>query len=694
MLTRMDIQELNQLFNDAKSADRSVHAEMRSNVLLVEGSHYTKKLNEVYNQRGTRTGSDSKLRITKNWLHRAHRLYVNSILNQVPGVHANPRNPYELQHKKSAELNQSVIEYGKQKYKLPKKHREWASDYVSIGEACVLVRFDPTKGRVKGYEAELDAEGNPMLDESGFELPDKTKPVMTGEFVFDRIYGHQIFRHPAAKSMEESPFIGFEELIDIKELKRTYKDDEQKLKFIQKSSSDYVIFDSQSGGYSKANDQCSLRKFFFRPCMEYPQGYFVFATSQGILEEGELPKGLFPVKWVGFDEHPTKVRATGMVRVGKPWQAEINRASSQAALHGITTADDKILTQAGTKLESGTILPGVRGLTYSGQPPTILHGRVGDQFYEYIDRNEREMQRALMLDQLDIEKVSNLDPYAMLFKSMSTSKHFSHYGVKFGEFLIDVYELFLELAKEYLDDDEYIAAVGKGELINIAEFRNTDPLFHRIELEEQEDTVETKLGKHLTLMSFLQYAGNKLEPRDLGKLMLNAPFGNWEDTFSDFTEDERNVRNDFLAIERGEAPSLSQDDDSTYALKKVGSRKKERDFRTLPPEVQQLYMQYEQFHLDKQAAEQQAAMDAQNEFIPTGGALVELGVYLPPSDPNKIPKRARIPYEAAQWLLERLEKQGLGQENLAMMTAAQQQEVMQRLMQGGGQVPAPQQLSA
>lgn len=690
------IQDLNQLYEAAKEIDRDIFAEMRSNVLLVEGSHYTKRMNEALNTRGISSKQDTKLRITKNWIHKASRIYINSIMTQCPGVQASPRNPYELQHKKSAELNQSVIDYGKSRYKLKRKYREWCSDYVNIGEAAVLLRFDETKGRMIGYEGAVTEDGEPILDEMGNQVADNTKPVMSGEFCFDRIYGHQLFRDPQAKSMEDSSFIGIDDLIPIKDLKLKYRGQDDKLKMIQKSNESFVIFDAQKGGYGKQDEMCSVRKFFFRPCMEYPKGYFYFTTKEGILEEGELPKGIFPVRWVGFDEYPTKVRATSMVRVAKPWQAEINRASSQAALHGITTADDKILTQAGTKLEQGTVLPGVRGLTYSGQPPTILPGRVGDQFYEYIDRNEQELSRALMLDQIDIEKVNNLDPYAMLFRSMSTNRHFSHYAEKFGEFLVEVIELFLEMAKHYLDDDEYVAAVGKSELINIAEFRNTDPLYHRIELEEQEDTVDQKLGRHLTLMNFMQYVGNKLEPKDLGKLMLNAPFGNWEDTFSQFTIDERNVKNDFLAIERGEMPYIAAADDSEYILAKVAERRKERDFALLPEEIRAIYDEYEQIHLQKQAEEQQALKDAQSEYIPTGGSLVEVGVYIPNADPNKIPKRARLPYEAVQWLMKQLEAQGMGQESLESMNAEQIRQVVQQMqaMGGGAQGALPQQIPA
>lgn len=679
----MSSDELAKLYTDAKDADKEAHAEMRSNILLVEGSHYSKRVDEYWNTRGIKQTSDSKLRITKNWIHRAHRIYVNSIINKAPGVQASPRNEYELQHKKSAELNQSVIEYLKQKYKMRKKHRDWCSDYVSIGEACVLVTFDPTKGKAKGYEPLIDETGLPVTDENGYELPDETKPVMSGEFVFKRIFGHQLFRDPNVASMEESSFIGIDDVVPIEDLKRRYKGDEDKLKSLSSTVETFIVFDSNKGSYAKNDSMVSIRHFYFKPSQKFKNGYFFLCTREKILEHGELPYGIWPIAWVGFDEHPTKVRATSMVKVAKPFNAEINRASSQTALHQITMASDKILTQAGTKIEQGTTLPGVRGLTYSGAPPTILPGRVGDQFYEYIDRNIAEMSQVLFLDQIDADKMNNLDPFAMLFRSMNQDKHFVIYGEKFGEFLIDVYEITLELAKKYLDNDEYIAAVGKSELINIEEFRNTSPLYHRICLEEQEDTIETKLGRHLTMTNLLQYVGSKLSDEEIGKMMENSPFGNWKDTFSRFTQPNRNVKNDFLAIERGQMPYISPKDDSDYVLSEIAARKKERDYALLDPQVQALYDQYEQYHEQKYAEEQEAIKAAQNEYIPTGGALVEVGVYMPPTDPTKVPKRARLPYEAVQWLMKQLETQGMNQDQLAAMNQAQQAEVFQMIMKQG-----------
>lgn len=700
-------EDLNQLYDDAKSQDKEAVAEMRSNILLIAGDHYSKKMSEWWSRSRTssaQTQDNLKLRITKNWLHRAHRLYVSSILSLSPGTSISPQNKNELQDQKDAELNQSVWKYAKDKYKLKEHFRNGCSDFCGIGEVCTLIKYDPKKGYLKGYEHQVDESGQPMHEPvtdpmtgqpavdpmtgqpvQGKPVADMTKPVFSGEFVFERVYGHQLFRDPSAKQMKDSKFLGVERLDSTKSLKRMYADQPDKLKLISESSDEYVVFDTARGGYAKEKDQTCLREFYFKPCHEYPKGYFYIKTKEGILEEGELPAGVFPIVWAGFDEHPTKARATSMVKVGRPWQAEINRASSQVAMHQVTVSEDKVLYQAGAKLSQGSLLPGVRGIQYQGAPPQVLPGRAGDQYFEYIAIQQAEMDKALMLDILDQEKLNNLDPTALLFRSMSQTQKFSFYSEKFGEYLVAFTETFLELAKFYLPDDEVIAMIGRSEQINLQEFKDTHPLCHKIHVEEQNDTIETKLGSQIMFNHILQYVGQQLSREDIGKLISNMPFGNWEDSFGDFTLDSKNVKNDFLAMERGEQPAISNNDNSNYILQQVAKRKKERDFQLLQPQVQQLYGQYEQFHEQKVAQEAQALKQAESQYIPASGAMIACDMYVPAEDATKAPKRVRVPYQALDWLIKTLEQQGMSMQAMEQMNQSQMADVAQQLLGGSGQ---------
>lgn len=687
--------DLISMVETAKSLDRDAVAEMRTNILMVAGEHYTKRMNETFaRSRSANTSHDTnpKLRITKNNIYRAHKLYTSSISSLTPGVTVSPRNELELQDRKSAELNKSVWEYLKAKYKVKALFRDALSDFCGPGECVYVLKFDPKAGRRKGFAPLLDENGNPVVDELGQPMPDESSPVFAGEFLLERRYAHNMFRDPSTQQMKDSRWVGFDIVESKKELLERYENDPEKRKAIVDSSEDYVVFDANKAGYTSEKDQTVIHEIFVKPCHAYPDGYFYQFTKAGMLEQGPLPEGIWPVIWKGFDEHPTKVRATSPIKIARPFQAEINRASSQAALASVTIGEDKILYQAGSDLTQGSLLPGVRGLKYNGEAPTILPGRSGEQFFSYIDRQYVEMDRALLIDQIDLEKMNNLDPYALLFKSMSTQKKFAEYAEKFGEWMVEFVETLLALAKIYLDDDEMIAACGKAEFINIAEFRATEPLHYRIHVEEQDETIETKLGKQLVLNQILQYSSGQLERNDIGKLITQMPFGNWKYVFSDFTIDETNTQNDFLAIERGEIPKISPRDNSEYALAQVAKRKKERDYSLLHPFVQSLYDQYEQYHSQKLQQETMAAKAMQSEMIPTAGAMIACDMYVANEDPSKAPKRVRVPYQALDWLVNTLAQQGATLDKMEAMNQGQVLDLANQYaaVAAGGQPTMPQ----
>jgi hypothetical protein len=221
------------------------------------------------------------------------------------------------------------------------------------------------------------------------------------------------------------------------------------------------------------------------------------------------------------------------------------------------------------------------------------------------------------------------------------------------------------MAKFYLPDDALIAAIGRDEMVNIAEFRAAENIRNQIIILPQSDTIETKLGKQLTMNQILQYSGQSLDKEHLGKLIRNMPYGNTEEIFDDLTIDYDNVKNEMLALERGEIPPYSQYEDHEYATKRFVHRMKKADFKFLPPEIQQAYFQRYKEHVGI-IEEQMAAIEAaKNEQIPTGGALIAADMYVPnKEDPTKLPKRVRLPYQALEWLVETLETQGASLDKL------------------------------
>ena len=702
------VEDLNQLYEDAIKIDEKVFAEMRSNILLVSGEHYSKRYQNTTknNIRSTAKSTETlKLRITKNYTHRVSRIYRNAILSKAPGVTVVPANETQMQDQKDAQQNKSVIEYVNRRHKMKGQIRDWAGEFIDIGEVATKVYWDPNKGNLRGYEQKVTEDGHPIfIDLTGQETlnpqsadpmsgmpiqnqpaPDKTLPVYSGDLCFEDLFGFNLWRCPGSKKMEDSPYVGLRKMAQVDELKFMYADDKEKLAKIEKSTdTDYVIFDAEKAAYEKRDKWVLVREIYYKPCRMYPEGYYYVWTQYGILEQGTLPYGIFPIRWKAFDRYASTARGRSIIKVIRPNQAEINRASSQRATHGITLADDKILYQAGTKLAPGGLLPGVRGVTYQGSPPTILPGRTGDQFSGYINEEKADLFEQAMVGEQSQEKNNNLDPYSLLHQSMSQQAKYTEYIEKFEEFLVDVYELILELLRVYLDDQDLAEILGPHEQVNMAEFRKQTPQTFRISVEAQSDTIDTKLGKQITFQHLLQYIGNNLQPDQIGMIVRNMPFVNNEEMLSDLTVNYDNVKNDMLALERGEMPQMSPYDDSEYYVRRLTHRMKQADFRFLNPQVQQNYQGFMMGHQQKLQQEMEFKRQAEKGFIPTGGAMITVNMRMPKPDGSGT-EQVRLPYDSVMSLIQDLEAQGDSLEKLNTMN----QGMLMQMMGGNPALPVP-----
>jgi hypothetical protein len=601
-----------------------------------------------------------------------------------------PKNGNELQDQKTAELAHSVWKDVKSRHRWNDKVREVVQDFCRVGEVFHKIYWDENKGKIVDYAPMMDELGQPMLDPMGQPQKDPSKPIFSGDFVFERIFGFNVFRAKEAKSMQDSWFIGYRKMVNIDDLRARIGDDPEKQEMIEASRDEtYLIFDGNGSNYDRSENECLLLEYYIRPSNVFPNGYYFICTNKGVLWEGELPFGVFPIIYAGMDEIPTSPRHYSLIKQLRPIQGEINRSISQVATHQVTLGDDKLAVQAGTKVANGGLQPGVRVLTYSGAAPTILPGRTGDQYIPYIEKMIEQFYVAANLQEELAENPTNLDPYTMLFMSIQQKKKFSVYTSKIEQYLIDFCEKTLELAKQYYTENNLVPAIGRSELINISEFKNTSPLFYQIKLEPGTEDMETRLGKQLTFNQIMQYVGSNLDPKDIGKIIRTSPYANNDLASEDLTMDFDNATNMILALDRGQYLEPNMYDDKKYLIKRLATRTRKADFKFLSPEIQSMYQQVIQQLMDMDAEEQRKIQEAAAGFIPMSGMAVVCDIYVP--DPNNSSKtmRARVPYDSLTWLLKRLEEQGASQQSILQQQQAIVAQTADRFL---GQAPSQPQM--
>lgn len=692
LFKKPDIAMLNSYYLDGESCDQDVFAEMRSNVLLVSGDHYNRRQSRFYRRirDSKELSQEQKLRLTKNHTRKICQAYANNIISMNPGVGFTPKDEQSLHDQKVAELHHSVWRDAHEKYLVDDKIDDWCDSFIDLGEVHLKIFYDPSLGPVKGYSPQTDPEtGNPMLSEEGFMVADTSQPMVDGEFVFEEIYGFNLLRPPECKDIRKAEWLCNRKMTGKDELLRRFKDNPDIQKFVVTQQDEtYVIFDAIRGGFKKSSKQTMIREYFFRPSMLYPEGYYYITTKEGILAEGELPGGFFPIVSALFDKIKTTPRGRSPIKTMRPYQAEINRAASKIAEHQITLGDDKLILQNGTKVSAGVSLPGVRTVTVTGTQPTILEGRNGEQYVGYMTGQISELYQVMNVAEDSQTDEKQMDPYVLLFRSAKQKKKFQRYIKRFEKFLVEAVRLYLCLAKIHLPDDAAIMAVGKSEQVNIPEFRQLPDTCYEINIEAQSDDIETKLGKQIVLNHALQYVGGNMKPEDIGKVMRQMPFANFEGIFDDMTLDYDSMTNDILALDRGEQPPINQYDNHVYCIKMLTARTRKADFKYLPPQVQQAYFGKINLHQQFEAQNQLALQRAEQGFIPTGGYLVGCDFYVnDPGDVNGVKtRRARVPYAALDWLIKQLEAQGQSQDQLKDMNegALAQTSNMFTSMGGGG----------
>lgn len=656
--------DLDKLYTEAEEVDKNEFAKMRSNLLMIAGEHYNKRNTQFQRLRQAADLQEQvRIRLTKNHLGRIMRRTSGLIVTSAPSVTVGPKHKKELQDQKAAELNQSVWSDIKERNDWPQLVNQWADDFTGIGEVWAKLLWDESAGPVIGYAQLLDDMGMPVVDEMGQPVPNENAPVHQGQLRFEEVFAFNILRDPASQALKDSPYYCIRKSVNTDRLKAMFPDQADKLDASNETA--FLVFDAGQGYRRNKKNEVLVKEWYFKPCPEYPKGHYYIHACGQILDQGELPEGIFPIVCERYESIQTKCRGISGVEPLRHSQLELNRAISKIAETQITLGDDKLILQNGAKASAGVTLPGIRVVNISGPAPEVLPGRSGEQYVQYAQNTISEMYQLADMD--ETEELSNLEPHTLLYRAASQKRKFSRQIKTFEGFLKRVCQTALRMSKYYLPDDMVVYSVGRSEAINIPEFKNTKDQSLEIVVEAQADDVETKLGRQLSITNALQYVGSQLDPEMIGMLIRQLPYANGDAIFSKLTMNDEMATNDILALDRGEYPIITQTQPHEFLVNRVTMRMNSPDFIMLPAEIQQAYQQYIAAHLEIVDQQKQAALRAQSGFIPDGGAMVGVDFFVQdPNNPERT-RRARVPYDSLNWLIQKLQEQGTFKRQLELM---------------------------
>lgn len=691
-MPKFNVGEFDSWFFDHENFHRPLNAEMRSNAQLYAGDHYARKVRKVTNQlerNGNRNVPTSlSIRITKNHVQRICKIYKNNILSQSPAVRVEANNESETADVKAAKLDGSVWDDFLRVNKYSKTFRDHVHSFVTFGEIWQKINWEPEK--------QFLGMSTPPVDQFGIPVGEPEK-LFRGGFVVERLFPYDVFTDKNAVSFEESEMVGIQKMVPTSRLKKQFP--KFKTQISETPESTFKIWNTVTNtSEDNAKGMTLFREMYVRPSADYPKGYFIFGIQGLTLAEGDLPeydgKPFFPIQYKGWDEIEKSARSRSPIKVLRPYQAEINRASSKQVEHHVTVGDDKVFIQAGSKVTANVTMPGVRAYTVNGPPPTIVPGRTGDQFTGYIASMIDEMYKAGMVQEDTQEKSSNSqDAYAMLYRSIKQKKYLSTYTDKILEFLTETCETVLMIAREEYDDNQAVRAIGRSEMVNISEFKSSSPLNTQIKVVEKSGDLDTDFAKQMAFQHILQFIGNSLKPEQIAMIIKSMPFLKQEKVFAKMTIDADIAENIILALDRGEeGQPPTEFQNHKEIINQLNHRVKQPDFRSLEDQIQQSYMSVLKSHEAILQQQLQAMERAKQGQIPSDGGLVTINMSAPNPETGSN-RRISLPSGSLEWLISKLQEQGrandqfFGEDGLA---SGSQARIANSINSGGGQEKAPQ----
>jgi len=681
-------------YKEALSVDQAQFSEMRSNILLHAGDHYNRSKTWERLRGKQDLTAEQRIRVTKNHLGTILDGKINLIEAYVSSVVSMPVNPRDDHDHKAAELTQSVIKFGARENDWERLKSVLAKDYVTTGEVIAKVYYDTSKGPLLGYEPKLGEDGEPLLDEQGF--PVEGAPVFRGKLCVDTLYAFNTFYDPAAKNWGEARYMGYQHMMDTKDVKARYPDNAA---LVQDSSDQtFTVFGLSNGtaAYSKAKGKTLVLEWYIKPCIAYPEGYYYIGVEGGELQSGPIPAGEYPIVHESYEEFATLRRGVSLAKKLRPFQVEINRlASKMAELQ--QSFDTKLAVHSGTKLSTGGFLPGARYYTYTGKEPTVIPGDTGAQYLVVFQAAVEEMYQVAEHFSDSQDEKGATDGYGMVYRSLKAKKRNISKIKRFMGFCERLWSVYVKLAQHYFDEQYFIPVFGKSELVNVEEFKGVSELQYHVQLEAQSDDVDTLMARQLSITQTLQYTSSQLDKNQIGQLIRGLPFGNGEKVASDLTVDTDAAENTILSLDRGETPVFHAYVDASYMIRRITLRMSKSDYSFLDPKIKELYDGVKDAYEKKIADDAYEALLVAKGAIPTGGGMVKANIYMPDADnPSKM-SLAAYPQESLEWLSKALEAQGLSMSllrNLGSGSAAKEvaEQIPGNEAQGMGDVNPQQSL--
>ena len=613
-----------------------------------------------------------KLRLTYNQIPRLVGIYVNEIMSATPSIQVAVMKGREAKATRLAELTKAV--------------------------------FDLDKSKTPDYATKLEEEAECFVVE-GEVATKHFWDTSTGWLKEEQVAPCDLIRAPGAKSLEESPWLIHRNIYTYDALKLAFGADRAR-KLAYKGGGNenvlgmesYTVFSSKQQEYQQL-DGLQILEFYKRPDRRYPKGYFVFFAARGILDQGELPGGIFPIVTGRCKTAPQMPRGHSFIREVRPYQVEINRSGSQDANNMAIFGDDKLITNASAGVQLGGKYAGISHLKVSGMGSVrdAIHHIPGAGMPKYMDYMANKIKEMDYVAQILTQMEKRTDGRSgdisfVLYSRIKDKRPFSAMARRFSSYLEKKARTRLALLRYYMTNGEIIKAGRREDALIVDDFRrykDDDCLF---KVEAASDAPETVLGNQMRIQQILQYGGEAIakNPMLMGLIIKNMDIPNAEEMASLLTVDWDAWKQDEISLEKGLMPTIVPQANFEFKLQMLSVRMNRPDFQGLETEVQMLFHNYLQQCQQLYTQQQNEKLRLEQGMIPATGDLVSVDVYqnVPSASGGSKTVKMKLPYDTLRWVASALEKQGVVLESMNQLPLQTQINTLRGLQGAPQQLPS------
>ena len=413
-----------------------------------------------------------RVRLVANYIMPIVRSMVARLTYSKPALICMP-GTNEEEDKNAARACESVLNYLWRHLDILSLTRDLVLWVVSCGTAFLKVYWDSSAGDI--IDASMDG---------------KPEYIRTGEVAVEIVPPFAVTIDPMATSFKQSDYLIEAHMVSKNKLKEIFgeklfkgvsweRDEKVSMKpsFISKILG---MFTGKTQPPEKeATSHVMVYEYYERPSLARPKGRKVFVSGDKVIEDVELPDGLWP--YVDFHDVkvPGRFWSSSIIEHLIPMQLELNKTKSQIIEHKNLMAKGKWLCAEGSvKQNAITSEPG-EVIEYNPNLPRPQQSQMTplpNYVFEVMNRLSTDMQEVSGISEVSRGTVPgdvrSGRAIAYLQEADNTKLGPVVAGLERG--LEDVGKKMLQLVEQRWDEPQTIKILGKNNQVEVIDFKGAD----------------------------------------------------------------------------------------------------------------------------------------------------------------------------------------------------------------------------